>query len=87
MRALRLKYDMSQGELAAATGLHRTEISLIERGLRKRPRLETLVSFARAFGMTVSEFVNELEPDKLQMRSHPLPGQKATRKPRKKRET
>jgi len=77
---------MSQEELAKATGLHRTEISLIERGRRKRPRLETLVSFARAFGMTASELVDELEPDKLQMRSHPLPGQKATGKPRRKRE-
>jgi transcriptional regulator with XRE-family HTH domain len=75
---------MSQGELAQATGLHRTEISMIERGRRKKPVLETLVRFAGAFGMTASELVDELEPDKLQMRSHPLPRQKATRKPRKK---
>jgi transcriptional regulator with XRE-family HTH domain len=81
-----LERDMSQAELAKATGLHRTEISMIERGRRRRPVLETLVSFARAFGMTASALVDELDPDKLQMRSRPLPGQKATRKARRKRE-
>jgi len=73
---------MSQEALAEATGLNRTEISLIERG-RRKPVLETLVGLARALDMTASELVDELEPDKWQMRPRPLPGQKATRKPRK----
>jgi transcriptional regulator with XRE-family HTH domain len=81
-----LERDMSQEELARATGLHRTEISMIERGRRKQPRLETLVSFARALGMTASELIDELEPDKLQTRSYPPPGQKSKHKPRRKRE-
>jgi len=76
---------MTQEALAEATGLHRTQISLIERGLRKRPRLETLVALARALGMTASELVNELEPDKVQTRSYPPPNQQATHKPHKKR--
>jgi transcriptional regulator with XRE-family HTH domain len=85
LRALRLERDISQEELAEATGLHRTEISLIERG-RRKPSLETLVSLTRGLDMTASELVDELEPDRLQMRALPPPGQMPTRKPRRKRQ-
>ena len=46
MKALRHAKDISQGELANRCGLHRTEISLLERGLRA-PRLPTLLLLAQ----------------------------------------
>jgi len=47
----RLKADISQAELAARCQLHRTEISLLERGGRE-PRLGTIVKLAGALGTT-----------------------------------
>jgi transcriptional regulator with XRE-family HTH domain len=44
---LRQKRDLSQILTAERAGLHRTEISLIERGLRI-PRLDTIVKLAGA---------------------------------------
>jgi transcriptional regulator with XRE-family HTH domain len=47
LRARRLDAGLSQQALARACRLHRTEISLLERGLRE-PRLSTIVRLARA---------------------------------------
>ncbi|HTR73311.1 MAG TPA: helix-turn-helix transcriptional regulator [Solirubrobacteraceae bacterium] len=47
LKALRERAGMSQEELASRCGLHRTEISLLERSKRS-PRLETIVILARA---------------------------------------
>jgi transcriptional regulator with XRE-family HTH domain len=47
LRALRDRAGLSQEELGEMCGLDRTEISLLERGLRF-PRLDTLVKLARA---------------------------------------
>ncbi len=44
---LRSRVDLSQEEAAERAGLHRTEISLLERGLRL-PRLDTIVRLAGA---------------------------------------
>jgi transcriptional regulator with XRE-family HTH domain len=46
LAAERKKAGISQEELAFRAGIHRTEVSLIERGLRE-PRLETLLKLAR----------------------------------------
>ncbi len=81
LRALRLDRDISQVALAEAAGLHRTYISLIERGQRG-PKLETLVALARALGMTPSELLDGLDPDKLSARQPPHPDQKAKPKRR-----
>jgi transcriptional regulator with XRE-family HTH domain len=50
VRAARDRSGLSQSRLAAATGMHRTEISLVERGGRD-PRLSTIVRVARALGV------------------------------------
>lgn len=50
LRKQRLFYGFSQEGLAAACGLHRTEISLLERGARE-PRLSTIVRLARGLGV------------------------------------
>lgn len=47
LRAFRERAGLSQEELAGRCGLHRTEISLLERGKRS-PRLETIVILAHA---------------------------------------
>ena len=47
VRRERKRKGLSQERLAAACRLHRTEISLLERGARE-PRLSTIVRVARA---------------------------------------
>lgn len=44
---LRSRVDLSQEETAERAGLHKTELSLLERGLRL-PRLDTLVKLSGA---------------------------------------
>lgn len=51
LRRAREAASISQEELAARTELHRTEISLLERGGRE-PRLGTMVKLATALGTT-----------------------------------
>jgi len=50
LRAAREQRGLSQEALAQVGGLHRTEISLLERGQRE-PRLSTIVTLARALNM------------------------------------
>jgi transcriptional regulator with XRE-family HTH domain len=54
VRMTRRRRQLSQDALANAAGLHRTHISLIERGLRE-PSLETLVKLCRALGVSPGE--------------------------------
>lgn len=53
-RAARERKGFSQEQLATATGLHRTEISLIERGGRE-PRIWTAIRIARVVGVDLGE--------------------------------
>jgi transcriptional regulator with XRE-family HTH domain len=46
--------------LASASGLHRTEISLLERGVRD-VRLSTIVRLARGLGIPPAELLADLE--------------------------
>jgi transcriptional regulator with XRE-family HTH domain len=55
LRAAREQRGLSQEALARVGDLHRTEISLLERGQRE-PRLSTIVALARAL---------EIEPAQL----------------------
>ena len=50
LKASRERAGISQEELASRCGLHRTEISLLERSKRS-PRLETIVILARALAL------------------------------------
>jgi transcriptional regulator with XRE-family HTH domain len=54
--ALRRTAGFSQEELAFRADVHRTEVSLIERGKRD-PRLGTLVKLARALGVAPATLV------------------------------
>jgi transcriptional regulator with XRE-family HTH domain len=50
LRAARQRAGLSQEELGYRSGLHRTEVSLLERAGRE-PRLTTLVRLARPLGI------------------------------------
>lgn len=60
LRKHRRALKLSQEELAIQTGLDRTFISLMERGLRK-PSLVTVFVLAKRFGVLPSLLVRELE--------------------------
>jgi transcriptional regulator with XRE-family HTH domain len=50
LRAARAEAGLSQERLSALAGLHRTEISLLERGGRD-PKLSTILKLAEALGL------------------------------------
>jgi len=67
LRLLRDKKGMSQETLADRAGLHRTQLSVIERGLRNI-RLDTHISLAAALGVPEIQLLiesgEELKPPK-----------------------
>lgn len=56
LREQRKRVGLSQEALGDASGLHRTEVSLLERAGRE-PRLSTIVRLADALGVSPSELV------------------------------
>lgn len=56
---LRREADLSQDELAYMTGMHRTEVSQLERGLRV-PRLDTLVKLCASLEADYAELLDGL---------------------------
>ena len=54
----RTKRGISKKELAEKSGLHRNEISYLERGKRV-PTLETVIKIADGLDMEANEFMNE----------------------------
>lgn len=56
VKELRLKQNMSQGDLAKILGVHRAYVSGIERGVRN-PSLTTIERFAKAFGVKSNELL------------------------------
>ena len=60
VRELRKELGLSQEEFGFRTDLHRTYVSLLERGL-KSPTLNSIERIARALGMKPSEVVGGAE--------------------------
>ena len=58
VRRYRLRHGFSQEELAYRAGLHRTQITLIERGKRS-PRLETICKLAAALDVKPARLIPE----------------------------
>ena len=56
VRRLRLEQQLSQMALSERTGLHLTEISRLERGMRD-PQLETIVRVARGLGVAPAKLL------------------------------
>jgi transcriptional regulator with XRE-family HTH domain len=62
VREHRLAAGLSQEELADRAGLHRTYISLLERGLRN-PSVDALSKIGRAIGAPASRLLAEAEEE------------------------
>ncbi|MGD0712799.1 MAG: helix-turn-helix transcriptional regulator [Gaiellaceae bacterium] len=60
VRRIRAQRGLSQEALGDASGLHRTEISLLERGARE-PRLTTIVRLARALKVKPARLLEDVE--------------------------
>jgi transcriptional regulator with XRE-family HTH domain len=60
LRTQRERRGLSQEALGYACGLHRTEVSLLERAGRE-PRLSTIVRLARGLGIKPAELLNGIE--------------------------
>ena len=60
VRRRRVDLGLSQEELASEAGLHRTYISLIERGLRSAS-IETIIKLAKALNTTGSQLLQNVE--------------------------
>lgn len=56
LRAVRRRADLSQDDLMGLSGLHRTEISLLERGIRS-PRIETCIRIVQSTGGDLADLV------------------------------
>jgi transcriptional regulator with XRE-family HTH domain len=57
LAAERKTAGLSQEDLAFRADLHRTEVSLIERGLRE-PRLETFLKLSRGLGVRPATLID-----------------------------
>ncbi|WP_223067790.1 helix-turn-helix domain-containing protein [Paenibacillus caui] len=60
LKALRIKNDISQEELAFRSNLDRTYISMLERGIHQ-PSLSSLMSIAQAVNIKASDLVRLYE--------------------------
>jgi transcriptional regulator with XRE-family HTH domain len=56
IRRFRKREGLSQHELSIRSGIHRTEISLLERGLRN-PRADTLIRISQSLKVTTDELL------------------------------
>lgn len=56
LKEVRLKKDLSQGDVARILGVHRTYISGLERGVRN-PSLLTVNKIAKALGVNAKELI------------------------------
>ena len=59
LREIRKLRGMTQVEVALMTELHRTQISLLERG-KRMPRLDTLVKLVWALGCSADDLIEGL---------------------------
>jgi transcriptional regulator with XRE-family HTH domain len=60
VRRRREAQGLSQEALAEAAGLHRTYVSLLERG-RRNPSLEVICAVAKGLGTSMASLVGELD--------------------------
>ena len=67
LRELRAKQGFSQEAFADHCGLHRTAMSLIERGKRV-PSLRTLLTLSQGFGISLSELLENVDAGSVKKR-------------------
>lgn len=56
IRQARLRYGMSQAELARRIGLSKTAMNEIEKGSTRDPRFSVVEAIARTLGVSLEEF-------------------------------
>lgn len=69
VRRRREALGLSQEELAFQAGLHRTYVSLIERGLRGAT-IETIAKLAKALQTTTSQMLEHIEEENTEATVH-----------------
>lgn len=62
LRRARKGVRLSQEDLAHRAGLHRTEVSLLERGERV-PRIDTVLALTDALSVTPGSLLDEIKAD------------------------
>ncbi len=62
VKKIRTEQKISQEDLAELSGLHRTYISSLERGVRN-PTLTTLISLSKGLNIEINEMLKELDFD------------------------
>jgi len=62
VKKIRTEKKISQEDLAELSGLHRTYISSLERGVRN-PTLTTLISLSKGLNIEINEMLKELDFD------------------------
>jgi transcriptional regulator with XRE-family HTH domain len=67
LRDLRAEQGFSQEAFADHCGLHRTAMSLIERG-KRIPSLRTLLTVSQGFGISLSELLQDVDKGVLRRR-------------------
>jgi transcriptional regulator with XRE-family HTH domain len=67
LRDLRAEQGFSQEAFADHCGLHRTAMSLIERG-KRIPSLRTLLTVSQGFGLSLSELLQDVDKGVLKRR-------------------
>ncbi len=60
LRSIRREKKITQEKLALMSGLDRTYISLLERGLRQ-PTLKTIFQLSKSLGISAGKIVGEVE--------------------------
>jgi transcriptional regulator with XRE-family HTH domain len=84
LRRARKRRGWSQEELGERCELHRTEVSLLERG-KRRPRLETLVKLAGGLDVTLDRLCDGIswspEKSRLDVVAVPYPPGRVKRSP------
>lgn len=80
IRARRAQAGLGQEALADKAGLHRTHISLLERG-KRMPTLEVVRKLAAALGTTMAALMEELEAEQ-PTEEEPPPASGTSRKKR-----
>jgi transcriptional regulator with XRE-family HTH domain len=71
----RKRADLSQEELGVMASLHRTEVSMIERGTRL-PRIDTMIKLSAALEVPLGELIEGIEwsPGATVLGSFAVPG-------------
>lgn len=64
MQHYRKEREMTQAEMAKACGLSTNYVSALERGVYQ-PNAETLITWAKACGVSIDELVGNVEPSKI----------------------